>query len=57
MFAAATVHITYGQRIGDRTPEIRALAAYWDWLAESYPEDAGRRILMRDFNLRPGHET
>lgn len=57
VFAAATVHITYGQRIGDRTPEIRALAAYWEWLAEIYPEDADRRILMGDFNLRPGHEA
>ena len=56
-FIAATVHITYGDGIGDRTPEIEALAAYWDWLEETYPEDADRLLLMGDFNLRPAHSA
>lgn len=54
-FIAATVHITYGDAISDRTPEIKALAAYWDWLEQTYPEDADGRLLMGDFNLTPGH--
>ena len=54
-FVAATVHITYGQRVSDRTPEVKALAAYWDWLREVYPEDRDRLLLMGDFNLAPGH--
>lgn len=55
VFVLATVHITYGQRVGDRTPEIHALREYWDWLAEVYPENTDSRILLGDFNLRPEH--
>ena len=54
-FVLATVHILYGERVGDRTPEIRALADYWQWLEEIYPDTAPRRILAGDFNLRPDH--
>ena len=56
-FVAATVHIVYGDTLSDRTPEIRALRHYWDWLAKVYPEDADNRILFGDFNLRPGHDA
>ncbi|RCV86936.1 helix-hairpin-helix domain-containing protein [Billgrantia montanilacus] len=52
-FAAATVHITYGSSIGDRLPEIEALADYWQWLEEVYPGTP--RLLLGDFNLRPQH--
>ncbi len=53
-FAAATVHITYGGSIGERLPEIEALADYWQWLEEVYPETP--RLLLGDFNLRPEHQ-
>lgn len=56
-FVAATIHIVYGDTLSDRTPEIRALRHYWDWLAEVYPEYADNRILFGDFNLRPGHDA
>ena len=56
-FVAATVHIVYGDTVSDRTPEIRALRDYWDWLEEVHPDDADRRLLFGDFNLRPGHEA
>lgn len=36
-FAAATVHVVYGDSISDRLPEIEALADYWQWLEEVYP--------------------
>ncbi|QOR40220.1 endonuclease [Billgrantia diversa] len=52
-FAAATVHITYGRRIGDRLPEIEALADYWQWLDKVYPDTP--RLILGDFNLRPEH--
>lgn len=54
-FAAATVHILFGDGVADRTPEIRALAGYWEWLQEVYPEEADRILLMGDFNLEPDH--
>src|SRR5690554_3743562 len=53
-FAAATVHITYGSSIGERLPEIEALADYWLWLEEVYPDSP--RLLLGDFNLRPEHQ-
>ncbi|MFJ5535984.1 endonuclease/exonuclease/phosphatase family protein [Vreelandella titanicae] len=56
-FVLATVHITYGKSISDRTPEIHALRSYWDWLEEVYPESANRRMLIGDFNMRPSHEA
>lgn len=52
-FALANVHITYGSSIGDRLPEIQALASYWQWLEEVYPDTP--RLLAGDFNLRPSH--
>lgn len=53
-FALANVHITYGSSIGDRLPEIQALASYWQWLEEVYPDTP--RLLAGDFNLRPSHD-
>ena len=55
VFAAATVHILYGDGVADRTPEIRALRRYWSWLGEIYPEETERQLLMGDFNLPPDH--
>ncbi|GAB2723185.1 helix-hairpin-helix domain-containing protein [Halomonas garicola] len=52
-FVAATVHVTYGDGISDRLPEIEALADYWGWLEEVYPGTP--RLLMGDFNLSPDH--
>jgi|AntDeeMinimDraft_5_1070356.scaffolds.fasta_scaffold00517_17 endonuclease/exonuclease/phosphatase family metal-dependent hydrolase len=53
-FALANVHITYGSSIGDRLPEIEALASYWEWLEEVYPGTPC--LLAGDFNLRPSHD-
>ncbi|WP_085920429.1 helix-hairpin-helix domain-containing protein [Halomonas sp. CSM-2] len=52
-FAAATVHVVYGDSVGDRLPEIEALADYWGWLEEVYPNTP--RLLLGDFNLPPHH--
>lgn len=49
--ALATVHILYGDGVSDRTPEIRALADYWTWMAEVYPGTP--QMLVGDFNLPP----
>ncbi|HEX7081634.1 MAG TPA: endonuclease/exonuclease/phosphatase family protein [Gammaproteobacteria bacterium] len=54
-FVAATVHVFYGHGVADRTPEIAAIAEYWRWLREIYPEEADRIVLMGDFNLAPQH--
>ena len=53
-FAAATVHVVYGDSVSDRLPEVEALADYWQWLEEVYSDTP--RLLMGDFNLRPSHE-
>lgn len=53
VFALAAVHIFYGKSVQDRLPELRALAEYWDWLAEIYPDTP--RILAGDFNIAPDH--
>lgn len=53
-FAAGTVHITYGDNIGDRLPEVAALADYWEWMEEVYPDTP--RLLLGDFNLAPSHQ-
>jgi endonuclease/exonuclease/phosphatase family metal-dependent hydrolase len=50
-FAVASVHILYGKGVSDRTPEIRALADYWVWMGDIYPQTP--RMLVGDFNLRP----
>lgn len=55
--AVATVHVLFGDSVSDRTPEIQALRSYWDWLLETYPEDADRLMLAGDFNLPPDHEA
>ena len=53
-FTAATVHVVYGDSVSDRLPEIEALADYWQWLTESYPDTP--RLLMGDYNLPPQHD-
>ena len=50
-FAWANVRITYGSSIGDRLPEIEALASYWQWQEEVYP--GAPSTLAGDFNLPP----
>ena len=54
LFTAATVHVVYGDSVGDRLPEIEALADYWEWLAGI--AQGTPRVLMGDFNLAPHHE-
>lgn len=54
-FALATVHIVYGKKISDRTPEIKALADYWQWIHQVYPDTP--IALMGDFNLAPSHKA
>ncbi|WP_218563879.1 endonuclease/exonuclease/phosphatase family protein [Marinospirillum perlucidum] len=53
VFAAATVHIVYGDRVSDRTEEIDELTSYWRWLEDIYPQTP--LLLMGDFNLEPDH--
>lgn len=53
-FALASVHVLYGDGVSERLPEIAALADYWGWLGESYPNTP--RVLVGDFNLAPDHE-
>lgn len=52
-FVAATVHILYGKGISGRTPEIKELSEYWNWLSEVYPKTPV--MLMGDFNLVHSH--
>ena len=54
-FAVGTIHVIYGQSVRDRLPEITALADYFTWLAEVYPNTP--RMLMGDFNLAPHHDA
>lgn len=49
-FVLASVHILYGDSKADRTPEIRALSDYWDWLEESFDAPV---VLAGDFNMAP----
>lgn len=51
--AIATVHILYGKSVKDRTPEIKALAEYWLWMQEVYPNTP--LVLAGDFNLDQSH--
>lgn len=55
--AIATVHVLFGDSVGDRTPEINAFYSYWTWLQETYPEDVDRLMLAGDFNLPPSHQA
>lgn len=52
-FAVGNIHVLYGNSVGDRLPEIQALADYWEWLGEVY--EGTPRLLMGDFNLAPHH--
>lgn len=53
-FAASTVHIIYGKRIGERVAELEELVNYWQWLEEIYPKTP--IMLMGDFNMPPRHK-
>lgn len=50
-FALATVHIIYGKSASDRTPELKELGNYWEWLEQVYPGEP--IMLMGDFNMPP----
>ena len=50
-FVAANIHVLYGDGKEDRVPEIKALASYWAWLGESFPNE--QFFLMGDFNMEP----
>ena len=50
-FMLANIHVLYGDSKSDRTPEIRALSDYWEWLGETFPEE--QFFLMGDFNMQP----
>lgn len=54
-FAVGNIHVVYGNRVGDRLPEIASLVDYWNWLNEVYP--GVPRLLMGDFNLAPHHRA
>ncbi|MCH8551934.1 MAG: helix-hairpin-helix domain-containing protein [Natronospirillum sp.] len=55
-FVASTVHITYGNRIADRVPEIEAMGqSHRTWLTTTWPET--QTIVLGDFNLRPTHDA
>ncbi|MBS9405660.1 helix-hairpin-helix domain-containing protein [Halomonas sp. TRM85114] len=54
LFTTATVHVVYGDSVGDRLPEIEALADYWQWLEEI--ASGTPRLLLGDFNLAPDHD-
>ncbi|MGO4998298.1 sunset domain-containing protein [Oceanisphaera sp. W20_SRM_FM3] len=53
--AIGTVHILYGKSVKDRTPEIKALAEYWLWMKEVYPNTP--LVLVGDFNLDQAHDA
>ncbi len=55
LFTLATVHVVYGDSVSERLPEVEALADYWQWLGETYPETP--RLLAGDFNLAPEHDA
>lgn len=50
-FIASNIHVLYGESKKDREPEIQALRRYWDWLAQTFPEE--QYFLMGDFNMHP----
>ncbi|WP_319781599.1 endonuclease/exonuclease/phosphatase family protein [Oceanisphaera sp. IT1-181] len=53
--AMGTVHILYGKGVKDRVPEIQALADYWLWMKEVYPNTP--LVLAGDFNLDQAHKA
>lgn len=53
LFAVGTVHVVFGDSISDRLPELDALADYWGWLDDTYPE--ATVLLTGDFNMPPDH--
>lgn len=53
--AMANIHVLYGNSVGDRLPEIQAMADIWDWMAEVYP--GVPRKIVGDFNLAPQHRA
>ena len=52
-WAAANIHVVYGNRVADRVAEVEALEDYWQWLQEVYPDTP--IVLMGDFNLDARH--
>ena len=54
-FIVSNVHILYGESKKDREPEIIALRRYWDWLAETFPNE--QYFLMGDFNMNPDEDS
>lgn len=56
-FVASTLHITFGDRIADRLPEIEAMGqSHWQWLQTTWPGQSTYMVLG-DFNLRATHEA
>lgn len=53
--ALANLHVIYGDSVSERALEVDALADYWGWLGEVYPDTP--RVLAGDFNLEPDHEA
>ena len=53
--ALANLHVIYGDSVSERAREVEALADYWGWLEEVYPDTP--RVLAGDFNLEPDHEA
>lgn len=54
-WAAANIHVIYGDRVADRVAEVEALEDYWLWLQEVYPDTP--LVLMGDFNLDSRHDA
>lgn len=50
-FILENIHVLYGDDKSDRTPEIKALGEYWEWLGETFPGE--QFFLMGDFNMQP----
>ncbi|WP_156883415.1 endonuclease/exonuclease/phosphatase family protein [Salipiger mucosus] len=54
-FMLANIHVLYGDSKSDRTPEIRALSDYWEWLGDTFPNE--QFFLMGDFNMEPDDDS
>lgn len=55
-WTAATVHLTFGDRLEDRRLEARELDEYWAWL-QGQDEPDRCIVLMGDFNLKPSRKA
>jgi endonuclease/exonuclease/phosphatase family metal-dependent hydrolase len=54
-FILGNVHILYGENEQDRTPEIKALRSYWDWLGKTFPDE--QYFVAGDFNMAPSDQS